>query len=150
MATGTLLIAVKQTLLRLMRNRPGLSGFQISYAQPAAYETGDAIFFGPAESLNDPSDLGGPRAGLDEIVTLTVEIQAFTLETEGYEAADVRAAAGFAELQALIAENPANLVEGVWGCYVNSWIHHASVAQAGGSGYLSTFQVQVQFRASLR
>jgi len=150
MSTGTLLFAVKTALLDAMQRRPTMAGTQISYGEPASYKTGTAIWFGPAESLNDPSDLGGRRAGLDEIVTMTVVIQAFTMQTEGQQTADEQAVALFAEFQALIAENASSLVEGVWGCYVNSWIHHVGPAQAAGSGYLSRFEVQVQFRGTLR
>lgn len=148
--TGTALVAVKQALRDALVSRPGLIGIQISYGEPGAYVTGDVIYFGPAESLNAPQGwASGGRLPLEEIVTMTVNLQAFSLESESQETVDLRAARMLSELQQLVADQP-QITPDVMTSHINSWIHHVEVAHAAASGYISRFEVQVQFRAVLR
>jgi hypothetical protein len=147
--TGTSLLAVKQALRDEFATRPALSNVQVSYSTPGAYHLeSDVIFFGGGDALHhEISFSNGGAFPVAEDYRLQVNVQAFNMETEGQEAADVRAVAMLNEVLQVVALNPQ--IAGVMMMQVASWIHHVTEAEASGSGYISRFEVQLRIRAQL-
>lgn len=146
--TGTSLVAVKQALRDLFTAAPGLADVQVSYSTPGGYATGDVIFFAGGDALHHEISMrNGGAFPIVEDYRLQVDVQAFTMETEGQEVADQRAVAIFQEVIQLVSQNPQ--LAGVMMLQLASWIHHVTEAEAAGSGYISRFEVQLRIRAQL-
>jgi hypothetical protein len=152
--TGTTLIAVKQVLRDLLKERPALTGIQVAYGEPGQYNTeADAIWFTVAEALHHEIAMrNGGAFPIKEDYHLTVIVQAFTFGTDlsmqGREEADLRAAAMMHELEQCVSENP-QPIPAVMMLQLAGWQHFPNIANAAGSGYITRFEVQLRVRAQL-
>lgn len=145
---GSSLVAVKQALRDAFQSAPGLTGVQVSYSKPGTYVTGDIIFFRGGDALHHEIAMrNGAAFPVAEDYRLGVNVQAFSMETGGQEAADLRAVAMLNEVIQVVSLNPQ--IAGVMMIQLASWIHHVTEAEAGGSGYISLFEVQLRVRAQI-
>lgn len=145
---GSSLVAVKQALRDAFQSAPGLTGVQVSYSQAGSFTTGDIIFFRGGDALHHEISMrDGGAFPVTEDYRLGVNVQAFSMETAGQEAADLRAVALLNEVIQVVSTNPQ--IAGVMMIQIASWIHHVTEAEAGGSGYISLFEVQLRVRAQL-
>jgi hypothetical protein len=147
---GTTLVEVKKALRDLLQARPNLADVQVSYAEPSAYNlNAEAIWFTVAEALHHETSMrNGGAFPIQEDYHLQVNVQAFTMESDGFEAADTRAVALLHEVEACVSENP-QPTPNVMMLQLAGWQHHVVVAEAEGSGYISRFEVQLRVRARL-
>ena len=144
------LATVKKALFTELAARPSLDHVQVSYGTPTAYNIeSDCIFFGPAEALHHEISMrGGKPFPIVEDYHLQINVQAFTLETDGFESADERAVFMLGEVEAVVSDN-AQTIPGVMMLQLASWQHHVTETEASGSGYISRFELQVRIRAQL-
>ncbi len=106
MSTGTTLPEVRRALVASLGARPGLSAVTVSYAKPTGTMPAEAIWFGDAEAETAIAVMGGAIKKVDETYTLDAVVQVLLRDGRDEEAADLRAAAVFAEFQQQLAATP--------------------------------------------
>ncbi len=148
MSTGSSLIAFKQALRVALVSRQTLTGVQVTYEYPVASITGEDVWLGNAESTNRIPVMRAGTKKVDEDYTLTVIVQVLMTQSEGQEAADLRAVALLREVQQCLAENPQITPEIQW-AQVSGWTHSTGPFEGGSSSRGSRFEIRVNVRARL-
>jgi hypothetical protein len=147
-ATGTSLIAVREALLALLQDRPGLTGVSVTYGRPKTEMPPEAIWFDSEASADNVrlAATGGAIKKVEENYDLLVVLQVMAEDDELGLVADRRAVELFGELQQTVAAAPA-LIGPVLVMQISGWLHSSAALGMAEQG--SRFAVTLRVTAHL-